>query len=158
METIIHALEILRERKQTLATAESITGGLLGGAITEIPGSSDVFIGGVVAYNEQTKSQLLGVDATLFAAHGVVSREVALAMAKGARERLGSTWALSTTGVAGPGPSNGVPPGLVWIAIAGPYAESAIFAEELHLVGDRQEVRAATIARAFDAFTRILRG
>lgn len=158
METIIHALEILRERKQTLATAESITGGLLGGAITEIPGSSDVFIGGIVAYNEQTKSQLLGVDATLFAAHGVVSREVALAMAKGARERLGSTWALSTTGVAGPGPSNGVPAGLVWIAITGPYAESAIFAEELHLLGDRQEVRAATIARAFDAFTRILRG
>lgn len=151
-------VQLLRERNESVATAESLTGGLLSGAITDVAGASDIFVGGVVAYQERAKSQLLAVDPALIARYGVVSNEVAKAMAAGARERFASTWALSTTGVAGPGPSGGVAAGTVWIAIAGPHSHLAIYSEELALTGDRQAVRVATIARAFEAFTRILRG
>lgn len=154
-------LERLRKAHQTLAVAESITGGLLAGAITDISGSSDVFLGGVIAYHSRIKNELLKVDSKLIADHGVVSREVAVAMAQGARNQLGSDWAIATTGVAGPGPSQGIAAGQVWIAIAGPSASAAsreAYAELLDLSGNRQEVRIATIARAFAAFTRILRG
>lgn len=146
----------LRSAHQTLATAESLTGGLLSGALTDIPGSSDVFLGGIIAYSPAMKSALLHVDPNLIDAHGVVSAEVAIAMASGAIGVLGSDWAISTTGVAGPGPSDGVAAGTVWIALVGPGV--APKAETFHLEGNRQEVRVRTIARAFDSFTRILRG
>lgn len=152
-------LSTLRSANQTLATAESITGGLLSGALTDVPGSSDVFLGGVIAYSPAIKSTLLGVDGALIRAHGVVSKEVSLAMAVGACSRLGSDWAIATTGVAGPGESDGVAAGTVWIAIVGQSGGRITeFTERLSLAGNRQEVRVSTIARAFDAFTRILRG
>ncbi len=148
-------IEALRTSHQTLALAESLTGGMLGGAITSVAGSSDVFIGGIVAYDARMKSEFLAVAPELIAAHGVVSREVALAMAEGAQRRLGSDWAISTTGVAGPGPSGGIAAGTVWIAIVGP---EIAMAEQMELPGDREAVRMAAIERTLGAFTRILRG
>jgi nicotinamide-nucleotide amidase len=149
-------LTALRKSKESLAVAESLTGGLLGGAITAVAGASDVFLGGVIAYQPQSKSQALGITPDLITTYGVVSREVALAMAHGVQEKFGSDWAISTTGVAGPGPSGGVPAGRVWIAIVGPRLESAPLAQELDLSGGRTEIRQATIARALGVFTRIL--
>ena len=145
----------LRNRDEKLATAESLTGGLLSGAITDIPGSSDVFLGGVIAYDEHIKINILKVDGQLIADHGVVSGEVARAMALGVQSIYGSDWAISTTGVAGPGPSGDVPAGTVWIAVAGP-APMEPYLEKLSLSGNRQEVRSTTIARALTAITRIL--
>jgi nicotinamide-nucleotide amidase len=149
-------LATLRSANQTLATAESLTGGLLSGAITDVPGSSDVFLGGIIAYSSAMKSALLKVDGELIDTHGVVSAEVAIAMARGASNVLGSDWAIATTGVAGPGPSDGIAAGTVWVAIVGP--DRALFAEEFIISGNRQEVRVRTIARAFASFTRILGG
>ena len=149
-------LELLRSSQSTLATAESITGGLISGALTDIPGSSDVFLGGVVAYSAAAKSSLLGVDRELMTRHGVVSAEVASAMAQGALHAFGSSWAIATTGVAGPGASEGVAAGTIWIAVA--HAGDAPESQLLLLSGDRQQVRSETIARAFTLFTRILRG
>ena len=147
-------LQILRSRSQTLATAESLSGGLLGATLTQVPGASDVYLGGVIAYDVKIKRELLSVAPELITQHGVVSSAVALAMAVGVRARTGSDWSISTTGVAGPGPSDGVPAGRVWIAVSGP--NSLNFSEELSLSGDRDQVRMATIARALAAFTRIL--
>jgi nicotinamide-nucleotide amidase len=114
-------LELLRRRAETLAVAESCTGGGLGAALTAVPGASDVFLGGVIAYANVVKQQLLGVPAAMLEAHGAVSDPVAIAMAEGARRVTGSTWALALTGVAGPGGgSPGKPVGLVHIALAGP--------------------------------------
>jgi nicotinamide-nucleotide amidase len=112
---------VLKTRKQTLALAESCTGGLIGKRITDLPGSSAVFVGGVVSYANDVKAKLLGVSRTLLDTHGAVSEEVARAMAEGARTRLEATWALSVTGIAGPdGGSAEKPVGTVWFAIAGP--------------------------------------
>ena len=96
-------LELCRARGLTLATAESCTGGLVAARLTSVPGSSDVVLGGVVAYANEVKRAELGVPAELLATHGAVSAEVAAAMARGARERLGADVAVSVTGVAGPG-------------------------------------------------------
>jgi nicotinamide-nucleotide amidase len=114
-------LERLRQRGETLAVAESCTGGGLGAALTAVPGSSDVFLGGVIAYANSVKQGLLGVPEALLAEHGAVSDAVAIAMADGVRRRTGSTWALAVTGVAGPGGGSAEKPvGLVHIALAGP--------------------------------------
>ena len=112
---------LLRERAQTLAVAESCTGGGLGAALAAVPGASDGFLGGVIAYANPVKQALLGVPAELLEAHGAVSDPVALAMAEGARRCTGADWALAITGVAGPGGgSDEKPVGLVHIAVAGP--------------------------------------
>ena len=114
-------LERLRRRGQTLAVAESCTGGGLGAALAAVPGASDVFLGGVIAYANAVKQELLGVPGELLAAHGAVSDPVARAMAEGARRATGATWALAVTGIAGPaGGSAEKPVGLVHIAVAGP--------------------------------------
>ena len=114
-------LQLLRERGQTLAVAESCTGGGLGAALAAVPGASDGFLGGVIAYANAVKQALLGVPTELLEAHGAVSDPVALAMAEGARRCTGSDWALAITGVAGPGGgSDEKPVGLVHIAVAGP--------------------------------------
>src|ERR687883_1168607 len=131
----------LRARGQTLAVAESLTGGALTAAVVDVPGASTVLRGGVVAYATDLKHALLGVDADLLAAEGPVHPEVARQMADGVRERLGATWGLATTGVAGPDPQDGVPPGTVYVAITGPDDR----VERLLLPGDRGEVRAATV-------------
>jgi nicotinamide-nucleotide amidase len=118
--------KILRDRRQTLATAESCTGGLLGQMITSVPGASDYYLGGVISYANRVKEKLLGVGAGAIAEHGAVSEEVAAAMAQGARKLMGSDWAISITGVAGPGGGSAEKPvGLVWMALAGPGVAKA---------------------------------
>jgi PncC family amidohydrolase len=135
------------ERAATLSVAESCTGGLLASAVTDVSGASAFFIGGVVAYANAEKTRGLGVDAALIAAHGAVSREVAEAMASGCRERLGTTFALSVTGIAGPGGGTpDKPVGTVWIALASPAGEKA---RKLSLTGlDRDGVRRGTVEAA----------
>jgi nicotinamide-nucleotide amidase len=114
-------LEQLRRRGQTLAVAESCTGGGLGAALAAVPGASDVLLGGVIAYANSVKQGLLGVPAALLEAHGAVSDPVARAMAEGARRATGADWALAITGVAGPGGGSAEKPvGLVHIAVVGP--------------------------------------
>jgi nicotinamide-nucleotide amidase len=144
-------VEDLAARGETLAVAESLTGGALAAAVVDVPGASAVFRGGVVSYATDLKHALLGVDADLLAREGAVDPEVARQMAEGVRERLGSTWGAATTGVAGPDPQDGRPPGLVFVAVAGP---SASLVERLTLQGGRAAVRAATVAAALEAVRR----
>jgi nicotinamide-nucleotide amidase len=119
-------LAALRQRGQTLAVAESCTGGGLGAALAAVPGASDVFLGGVIAYANSVKQQLLGVPAGTLAVHGAVSDPVALAMAEGACRVTGADWAIAVTGVAGPGGGSADKPvGLVHIAIVGPAGSSS---------------------------------
>ena len=135
----------LRARSETLAVAESLTGGALAAAVVDVPGASTVLRGAVVAYATDLKHALLGVDADLLAAEGPVHPEVARQMADGVRDRLGATWGLATTGVAGPDPQDGIAPGTVYVAVTGPDSNRV---ERLLLPGDRGEVRAATVGRA----------
>jgi len=101
-------IEILKSRGETVSVAESLTGGGLGHALTQVPGASAVFIGGVVAYTSDVKVNVLGVKQSTIDQHTVVSEEVAIEMAQGAIEKLGSTWAIATTGIAGPGDYMGI--------------------------------------------------
>ena len=146
-------LEVLRSRGETISVAESLTGGGLAQALTALPGSSEIFRGSVTAYQSEIKSALLQVPAELISEFGVVSEEVATAMAGGVLTLMKSTWAISTTGVAGPGPSEGVAAGTVWVAIDGPVSQTL----QLELSGSREIVRNATIAGAIAAFARILK-
>jgi len=146
-------LEILRNRSETICVAESLTGGGLAQALTSLPGSSEIFSGSVTAYQSQIKISLLNVPAELISEFGVVSEEVAAAMAGGAKDLMNSTWSISTTGVAGPGPADGVAAGTVWVAIDGPISQTL----QLELSGTREIVRNATIAGAIAAFARILK-
>jgi len=110
----------------TLVTAESCTGGLIAHLLTNIPGSSDYFLGGVVSYSNALKMQLLGVPEALLIEHGAVSGPVALAMASGARTRLGADTAISVTGIAGPGGGTPEKPvALTYIGVSGPWGDSA---------------------------------
>ena len=155
-ETSSMVKEIIRtmaERSESLVTAESITAGGLSSAITSFEGSSQIFLGAIVAYQNDVKAEVLGIDEAVMAEHTVYSQEVAQAMALAVRSKFGATWAIATTGVAGPGPSDGVPSGTVWIAIDGPVSQSL----ELSLAGGRESVRNATVATAIGTFTRILR-
>jgi len=130
---------LLRKSKATVAVAESCTGGLLGKLFTSVPGSSDYFLGGIIAYANRIKSEVLGVSEKLLTEYGAVSRQTALAMAAGAKRRLGATWALSTTGIAGPGGGTPEKPvGLVWIALEGPSGAEAF---RYRFPGDRETVR-----------------
>jgi nicotinamide-nucleotide amidase len=138
-------LDLLREHGWTAATAESCTGGMVAGRLTDIAGSSEAFAGGVVAYSNELKMSLLGVPAELLEAHGAVSAEVAEAMAEGARERLGADVAVSVTGVAGPGGGTEEKPvGLVYLHVASPAGGEG---RRMEWPGDRGIVRArATVA------------
>jgi nicotinamide-nucleotide amidase len=128
---------------QTIACAESLTGGLVAATIADTPGASLVLRGGVVAYAADLKTDLLGVPAELVARVGTVDPAVAVAMAEGARVRLRATWAVATTGVAGPGPSEGKPAGTVHIAVAGP---AGTVTRALRLNGTRAQIRGATVS------------
>jgi nicotinamide-nucleotide amidase len=138
-------LDACRERRLMLATAESCSGGLVAARLTSVPGSSDVFVGGVVAYADEVKSQELGVPADVLERYGAISAETAAAMAEGARVRLGAEVAVSVTGVAGPGGGTPEKPvGLVYLHAQGPEGAQA---RRLDLPGDRAAIRArATVA------------
>ena len=146
-------LDQLRSRGLKLAVAESCTGGLLGERITNIPGSSDVFLGGVIAYHNDVKRDALGVRAEDLERHGAVSEEVALQMASGARAKTGADVGVSVTGIAGPGGGTPEKPvGLVWIAID----VSETKARRFHLVGDRAEIRQRAAQAALEMVRRAL--
>lgn len=138
-----HLLNLLRQRGQTLAVAESCTAGGLGARLTNPPGSSDVFLGGVISYSNEVKERLLGVHPGVLLEKGAVSGECAVEMAKGARGLIGADWALSITGIAGPGGgSEGKPVGLVFIGCAGP---DRVEAEEHRFRGSRDSIRQRSI-------------
>lgn len=132
----------LRAAGQTVAAAESLTGGLVCATLVDVPGASDVVRGGVVAYQADLKTALVGVDADLVAREGTVHPDVAEQLARGVRERLGSTWGLGTTGVAGPGPSEGHRAGTVFVAVAGPDGTTV---RRLDLTGERSVVRSGAV-------------
>jgi nicotinamide-nucleotide amidase len=144
---------VLTERGQTVAVAESLTGGLLGAAITAVPGASVVFRGGVIAYATELKAALLGVPPALLAAHGAVHPEVAAAMAAGARDRLGATFGVATTGVSGPDPAEGKQPGTVYIAVS---SGSQSVTRDLALAGDRNDIRRDTVEQALSLLWSVL--
>jgi nicotinamide-nucleotide amidase len=146
---------LLRDRQQTLAVAESLTGGLLGAAITDVPGASVVFRGGIVSYATDLKAALLGVPQTLLAERGAVDPEVAAAMAEGARQRLSASAGAATTGVAGPDPADGRPPGTVYIAVS--TGTGRPVTRQLSVPGARAEVRAATVRAALRLLLDVLR-
>lgn len=141
--------DLLRRRAATLATAESCTGGLVAERITRTPGSSDYFLGSVVAYANPVKERLLGVSAEVLERVGAVSTEVALAMAEGVRESMGADYALSLTGIAGPsGGTDGKPVGTVYIALAGPRGHRR--SKHLRFPGSRDRVRSFSAVWALD--------
>ena len=145
---------LLGEQGVTLATAESCTGGLLSKRLTDIPGASKVFLGGVVAYSEQSKSELLGVDLELLREFGAVSREVALAMADGARLRFGADIGIGITGVAGPGSdSSGREPGFVFVALT---TNETSLCMKPRLFHDRDRIRTGAASYALDMLRRLL--
>jgi nicotinamide-nucleotide amidase len=141
-----HVLDLCRARGLTLVTAESCTGGLVAGRLTSVPGASDVFLGGVVAYANAVKEAELGVPAEVLERHGAVSAETAAAMAEGARRRLGADVAIAVTGVAGPGGGSPEKPvGLVHLHAAAPEGSRA---QEFQLPGDRDAIRRRTAVMA----------
>jgi nicotinamide-nucleotide amidase len=151
LEAVIGTL--LRERKAKLATAESLTGGLLGQRITSIAGSSDYYLGGFLTYSDAMKTSLLGVDPGLIAQHTAVSEPVAAAMASGARERTGADFAISTSGEAGPKSNTGAIPGTVFIGFASKDHSEAV---RFVMPGDRNRVRGFTSNAALDLLRRHL--
>jgi PncC family amidohydrolase len=148
------ALGLLGRTGATLATAESLTGGRLAGAVTAVPGASAHYLGGFVTYATALKQSLLGVPQALIETYGVVSAECASAMATGCREATGATFALSTTGVAGPDEQEGKPAGIVFVGIAGPDGVTAV---SMELVGDRHQIQERACREALSALCGILR-
>lgn len=153
LDVEVHTL--LERRGATLAVAESITGGLLGATLTNMPGASRTFRGGVLAYATDLKERLLGVPGPLLEAEGAVSAQVAAAMAAGVRDRLDATYGVALTGVAGPDLQDGQPPGTVFIGVAGPD-EGHVRA--LQLTGGRDEIRAAAVRAALELLRDVLDG
>jgi len=145
---------LLRAAGQTVATAESLTGGRLAAALTGTAGASDVYLGGVVTYATELKASLLGVSERIIEEHGVVSSECAQAMAVGVRALTGATYGVSTTGVAGPSEQEGKPPGTVFVGVAGPDLAVAVV---LELRGKRAQIQDRTCREALSAFEQVLR-
>jgi len=149
-------VKVLTDRGKMIAVAESCTAGLVADMIARVPGASKVLWGSFVTYTADAKTKMLGVTKGLIEAHGAVSSPVALAMAEGALERSGASWAVSITGLAGPG-GEGAPVGTVWIGLAGragagtrPRSE----AKRFFFKGSRNEVRAAAAAAALNELLR----
>ncbi|WP_323132355.1 CinA family protein [Kineococcus indalonis] len=135
----------LRAAGLSVATAESLTGGLVCAALVDVPGASAVVRGAVVAYATELKTSVLGVDARLLARTGPVDAEVARQMARGVRERLGADVGLATTGVAGPGPADGHEAGTVYVAVAADALPGGAVARRLALAGERAAVRRGAV-------------
>ncbi|NLU65674.1 CinA family protein [Streptomyces sp. HNM0574] len=149
-------LGLLSHAGQTLAAAESLTGGLVAAEITSVPGASRVFRGGITAYATDVKRDVLGVDGALLDERGAVDPDVARQMARGVRAALGTDWGVATTGVAGPEPQDGQPVGTVFVAVAGPDGTAA--AQRLRLDGDRAAVRAGSVTGVLEALLGELPG
>ncbi|GAA1606349.1 CinA family protein [Actinoplanes couchii] len=147
------AVHTLVDRGETLATAESLTGGLVAATVVEIPGVSTVFRGGLVVYATELKAELAGVDRALLDERGPVDPDVAVALARGARDRCGTDWGVATTGVAGPEPQGGKPVGLVYVAVAGPDRADV---RELRLTGGRAAIRSASVTAVLQLLTDTL--
>ena len=143
-ELATEIIGMLTRRGETVAAAESLTGGLVAAALTDVPGASNAFRGGVVAYATELKAQLLNVDVAVLKRHGPVYAPVAAAMAEGVRQRLGATVGVSTTGVAGPGPQDGHAAGTVHIAVS--LAGDTVV-RTMVLAGTRDEVRRLAVER-----------
>jgi nicotinamide-nucleotide amidase len=143
LEAVLERLiGLLKGRGETLATAESLTGGMVGAALTDVPGVSAVYRGGVIVYATDLKAKLAGVPEDLLAAVGPVHPDTAAALAAGVRLRLDATYGLATTGVAGPDPQAGVEAGTVYVAAAGP---DAVEVRKLELRGDRTAIRRGSV-------------
>ncbi|MEV6346084.1 CinA family protein [Actinoplanes sp. NPDC051851] len=153
-EAAVGAVRLLIERRQTVATAESLTGGLVAATLVEIPGVSAVFRGGLVVYATELKGSLAGVPEDLLKERGPVDPDVAAALAEGARERCGADWGLATTGVAGPDPQDGRPVGLVYVAVAG--ADRARVRER-QLAGNRAAIRTESVTAVLQLLSDVLR-
>jgi nicotinamide-nucleotide amidase len=138
---------------RTVATAESLTGGLVCAALTDVPGASAVVRGALVVYATELKAQVLGVDAGLLASGGAVQAEVARQMASGVCRVLGADVGVATTGVAGPDPQDGQPVGTVFVAVA---AQGRTTVQALALDGDRATIRARTVRAALDLVAEIV--
>jgi nicotinamide-nucleotide amidase len=147
-------LALLGAGGDTLATAESLTGGRLAAAVTAVPGASASYLGGFVTYATELKQTLLGVPAELVEQYGVVSGECARAMAEGCRAVTGATYAVATTGVAGPDLQEGKPVGTVYVGVAGPDGVTAV---SMELVGDRHQIQDRACREALAALCAILR-
>lgn len=153
-QAIKDVLEILKSRDQTLATAESLTAGLVAASIANVPGASAVLRGGLVVYATDLKGELANVPAELLEAKGPVDPATAEALAAGARARCKADWGLATTGVAGPDPQDSKPVGMVYIAVAGPESTTV---RELSLTGDRAAIRAQTVTAVIELLAEQLR-
>ena len=147
-------LDQLKAQGETLAVAESMSGGLLASRLTAIPGASAAFLGGATAYTVAAKAALLGLDPAWLAQVGTVSEACAVAMAEAVRQRLGSTWALAICGNAGPGAEGEAPVGSVFIALAGPHGTQV---RAPKMAGDRAEIQLRSTAQALDLLRRSLR-
>ncbi|WP_432101528.1 CinA family protein [Streptomyces sp. WAC 04229] len=148
--TAADVVRLLTVRGETLAVAESLTGGMVASEITSVPGASKAFRGSVTAYATELKREILGVDGSLLAARGAVDAQVAAQMAAGARKFLGADWGIATTGVAGPDAQDGQPVGTVFVAVDGPSGAADGSAgggkvEALRLNGDRAEIRMESV-------------
>lgn len=153
MEPPAELVELLKDLGATLATAESLTGGRVAARVTNVPGSSAVYAGGVVSYQTPVKVEVLGVAQATVDEHGVVSAECAREMAAGARRLLGTTYAVSTTGVAGPERQEDKEVGTVFVGVAGPAGVEAV---QLALDGDRSTIQEATVDRALSALADMI--
>lgn len=153
MASFSTVLDELARRGETLAVAESITGGLLAASIVDSAGASRVFRGGLIVYATDLKATLAGVPSHLLDERGPVDATVAALLANGARQRCAADWGIGTTGVAGPDPQNGIAPGTAYVAVAGPDRADVV---QLDLAGDRAAIRAATVAAALDLLSRLL--
>ncbi|MBB0228422.1 nicotinamide-nucleotide amidohydrolase family protein [Streptomyces calidiresistens] len=157
-EPAARLLWLLRRRGETVAAAESLTGGLVAAALTDAPGSSAAFLGSVTAYATAVKERVLGVDGALLEERGAVDPEVARRMALGVRDLMGADWGVATTGVAGPDPQDGHPPGTVFIAVAGPGATRPVARRLPPGLGERSrgEIREATTRAVLVALSEAL--
>ncbi|MHA6800756.1 CinA family protein [Bounagaea algeriensis] len=151
---VARVLDGLRTRSATVATAESLTAGLVAATLTGVAGASDVLRGGLVVYATDLKAELAEVDRAVLDEHGAVHPQVARMLAAGARRRCAADWGVGLTGVAGPRAQDGVPPGTVHVGVTGPETSAV---RSVRLAGDRHEVRAAAVRVALEQLDRSVR-